>query len=265
MSWPWKIAVSLAWGLLLALGAALHAGVALWLFARALLYGDTVFPDSYERVFLLGVAAAMLLAFAGVTALVFSLGRLSPALDGRLQRSAALRWSVLALPLLLLAAVVWAYERRQSESARSFAAHQALEQRRAEAHRLTSAEWRLDPATGRLWIVLAADGVAGGSYTLSWEASGGARALIGSGTMSQELPAGPASLTVDLDAADLARRHARAIMNRNVETAIQVSVDFEFALALNGVSPSWEPPLRVRARLDYRYSPDGTITFQHPS
>ncbi|MDF2764297.1 MAG: hypothetical protein K0S81_1291 [Rhodospirillales bacterium] len=265
MSWPWKIAVSLAWGLLLGLGAALHSGVALWLFARVFVFGDSVFPDSFDRVFLLGVAAAVLLAFAAVAALVFSLRRLSPALDSRLQRSAGLRWSVLAFPLLLVAGVVWAYERREAESARSFAAHQALEQRRAEAHRLTSAEWRLDPASGRLWIVLAADGVAGGTYTLSWEATDGARAFIGSGTMRQDLPAGPASLTVDLDAADFARRYAGVILNRNVETLIEVSVDFEFALALKGLPPTWQPPLRVRAKLDYRYSPDGTITFRPPS
>jgi hypothetical protein len=265
MSWPWKIAVSLAWGLLLGFGAAVQAGLALWLFGRVVLYGDSVFPDSFDRVFLLGVAAAVLLAFAAVTAIVFSLRRLWPALDSRLQRSAGLRWSVLAIPLLLVAGVVWAYERREAESARSSAAHEALEQRRAEAHRLTSAEWRLDPASGRLWIMLAADGRAGGTYTLSWEATDGARAPLGSGTMRQDLPAGPAFLTVDLDAADFARRYARAILNRNLETLIQISVDVEFALARNGVPPTWEPPLRVRATLDYRYRPDGTITFRPPS
>jgi hypothetical protein len=264
MPWPWKIALSLAWGLLLGLAAALQAGVALWLVGRVVLYGDTVFPASFDGVFLLGVAAAVLLAFAAVTALVFNLRRLSPALDSRLQQSAGLRWSALVLPLLALAAVFWAYERREAESARSVAAHQALEQRRAEAHRLTSAEWRLDPASGRLRIELAANGVAGGTYTLSWNASVAPEPL-GAGTLRQELAAGHAALTVDLDAADLARRYARAILNRNAETEIQMSLDLEFALAPDGVRPSWEPPLRVRATLDYRYSPDGTITFQHPS
>jgi hypothetical protein len=265
MSGPWKIALSLAWGLLLAGGVALHAGVALWLFARVFIYRDSVFPDSFDKVFLLGVGGAALLSFATVAVLVFNLRRLSAPLDARLGTNAVLRWTVLAVPLLIMAGVVWAYERQQADVKRSVAAHQAMEQRRAQAHRLTSAEWRLDATTGRLWIALAADGRAGGSYTLSWEARAGGGGSLGSGTVSRELLAGPASLTVELDAADLARRYARAVLNRDVKAGIQVSLDIDFALALNGLPPGSEPPLRVGPKLDYDYSPDGTIAFRPPS
>ena len=51
---------------------------------------------------------AALLAFAAVAAAFVFLPRISPWLDRRLQVSAALRWAMLAMPLLVTAGVVGA-------------------------------------------------------------------------------------------------------------------------------------------------------------
>jgi hypothetical protein len=266
MSWPWKIALSFSWGLLLAGGVAYWAGATLLGFAWIYLYGDDSWPGYFDTLFLVVAVAAALLAFAGVAGAFAFLPRISPWLDRRLRVSAVLRWTLLAMPLLVMAGVVGAYERGEAVTARSSAAHQALEQRRAEAHRLTAAEWRLDRPAGRLIIELAADGVAGGSYALLWEARGsGEAAPVGSGSSSQRLTPGPARLILELDAAELARSYAEAVLTRPEAVQIDLTLTIELALAWEEDSVRGQnPPLRLTVPISYDYRPDGSVQFTPP-
>jgi hypothetical protein len=103
MSWPWKIALSLSWGLVLAGGLAYWAGATLLGLAWIYLYGDDPWPGHFDTMFLVVAVLAALLAFAAVAAAFVFLPRISPWLDRRLQVSAALRWAMLAMPLLVTA------------------------------------------------------------------------------------------------------------------------------------------------------------------
>jgi hypothetical protein len=263
MSWPWKIALSLSWGLVLAGGLAYWAGATLLGLAWIYLYGDDPWPGHFDTVFLVVAVLAALLAFAAVAAAFVFLPRISPWLDRRLQVSAALRWAMLAMPLLVTAGVVGAYERGEAESARSFAADQALERRRAEAHRLISAEWRLDRTAGRLIIELAADGVAEGSYALLWEARGaGEPDPVGLGSSSHRLTPGPAKLILELDAAELARSYAEAVLTRPEAVQIDLTLTIELALAWEEDSATGQnSPLRLTVPISYHYRPDGSVQF----
>ena len=264
MSWPWKIALSLAWGLVLGLAAALGAGAMLLGVAWLYLYGDDPWPESFDEAVLIGTAAAGLLTCAAVIAGFALLPRVSPSLDRRLQARAALRWTVLAIPLLLAAGAVAAYARQQAAWTAGRAAAERQEQRRAQAHRLTSAEWRLDAPVGRLFVELSAEGVAEGSYSLLWEARGvGAPEPIGSGTViGSLLPAGPGRLSLQLDASALARRYAEAVLSRPEAVQIDLPLTLEFALAIEGESAyPGDPPLRLTVPLSFDYRPDGQVRF----
>jgi hypothetical protein len=263
MSWPWKIALSLAWGLVLGAAAALGAGAMLLAAAWLYLFGDDPWPQSFDAAVLIGSAAVGLLTCAAVGAGVAALPRLSPGLDRRLRSSAALRWTVLAIPLLLAAGAVAAYARQQAAWTTERAAAERQEQRRAQAHRLTSAEWRFDAPSGRLFVELSAEGAAEGTYSLLWEAHGvGASEAVGFGAVIGSLPAGPGRLSLQLDASALARRYAESALSRPEAVQIDLPLTLEFALALKGESAlPGGPRLRLTVPLSFGYGPDGRVRF----
>jgi hypothetical protein len=263
MSWPWKIALSLAWGLVLGSAAALSAGAMLLGAAWLYLFGDDPWPQWFDEAVLIGSAAAGLLTCAAVIAGVAALPLLSPGLDRRLQASAALRWTVLAIPWLLAAGAVAAYARQQAAWTAERAAAERQDQRLAQAHRLTSAEWRLEAPSGRLFVELSAEGVAEGTYSLLWEAHGvGAPEAIGSGAVIGSLPAGSGRLSLQLDASALARRYAESVLSRPEAVQIDLPLTLEFALAVEGGSArSGGPRLRLTVPLSFGYGPDGQVRF----
>lgn len=121
--------------------------------------------------------------------------------------------------------------------------------------------WRLDPEAGRLWIEIAATDAAGGSYVLSWEArAAGLAKPLDASTALHALPAGPARLTLTLDAAGLARSYAEAVMSRPEAVAIDLSLAVTLSLAPEGLPP-FDEGLRLTIPLSFAYRPDGAVAF----
>jgi hypothetical protein len=264
----WSIALSLAWGVTLGGFAAFYTAALLLGIGWLYVYGDDVWPERFTDAVLLAAALVGFITFAAVALLVFNLRRISPWLDGRLQASAALRWALLALPLLLLSGALWTQQRQEAAADRARAVEAAAAQRQGQAHRLVSAEWRLDASSGRLRLELAAEGMRAGSYALLWEARGtGADRPLGSGSAAQSLSAGPARLTLELDAADLARSYAEAVLSRPEPVQIDLSLSVELSLSLEGggAADAHGSRLRLEVPLSYDWRPDGRVVFAAPA
>ena len=262
MPWPWKIALALVWGLVLGIFAAAWTAATLLAAGWIYLYGDDAWPAEFtERTVPLVSGLAGLFAFAAVAGLWASMGRISPGLVSILRARAALRWTLLAIPILLVAAAMGAVLVRQIEADRAHASEQALASRAAEAHRLTGAAWRLTRAEGMLHLGLVAIGATPAEYDLSWEARGpGFAEPFGSGATTRQLPAGPTILELDLDARALAGSYAEQALTRAETVEIDLPLAVHLTLTRRGERGS-ESHLIVKVPLSYRYEPGGLVTF----
>ena len=258
----WRIALSLAWGTALGGLLAIQTAALLLSLGWVFLYGDEPWPAHFtDRIVPIAAGLAGVLGFVAVVAFAVWLRRSQPALERWLAKSAPFRWALIAAPVALMVSALWAVQRQDAAADRARAGEELVAARQAAAHRLVSAASRLDPSPGRLWIEIAAEGVAAGAYDLLWEARGvGVDEPLGAGSTRVYLPAGPAALTLDLDATELARRYARAILTRSEPVAIDMPIALELSLASEGLPPG-EAGLRVAATLSFDYRPDGTVLF----
>ena len=258
----WTIALALAWGLGLGAFAAAWTAATLLAAGWIYLYGDDAWPEQFtDRTVPLVSALAGIIVFSAVAALWALLPRLSPQLVSRLGASAALRWSLLTVPALLVAAALAAVLVREVAADRARAAEQAVALRAAEAHRLTGAAWRLTRAEGRLHLGLVAIGAAPAEYDLGWEARGpGVAEPIGSGGTMRHLPAGPSVLELDLDARALAGGYAEHVLTRSEPVEIDLPLSLHLTLMRQGERDT-QTHLVVKLPLSYRYEPGGLVTF----
>ena len=262
MSWPWKIALALVWGLVMGAFAAAWTAAALLAAGWIYLYGDDAWPAEFtERTVPLFSGLAGLFVFAAVAGLWVAMSRISPWFVSRLRASAALRWSLVALPMLLIAAATGTALVRETQAARAHAAEEALAQRAAEAHRLTGAAWRLTGAEGMLHLGRVAIGATPAEYDLRWEARGpGFAEPFDSGATMRQLPAGPTILELDLDARALAGSYAEHVLTRAETVEIDLPLSVHLTLMRRGEGGA-ESHLIVNMPLSYRYEPGGLVTF----
>jgi hypothetical protein len=258
----WFIALSLAWGLTLGALAAIGTAVTLLGFGWLFLYGDDPWPAGFTGMAVpLAAALAAIGVFGAVLAFAAYLRRTYPDLERRLQASAALRWGALAAPALLIAGLLGAAVQQEREADRARVEAAQAELRQVRAHRLASAAWRLNRQSGQLQIEVETAGLAAGSYALRWQARAiGVAKPLAAGSAVNALPAGPASLTLVLDASGVARSYAEAVMSRPEAVVIDLSLAVELSLALEGLPPLDEG-LQLTVPLSFAYQPDGTVAF----
>lgn len=262
----WRMGLALVWGATLGAAAAFWAAATLLAAGWVYLHGDDPWPQQFTSLTVPMVAALVgLSAFAAAAALWLGLPRISPSLDRRLGASAPLRWAILLLPMLLWAGSLWGLQRQQASWDAERAATEQAERRMAGAHRLTSAEWRLDGPAGQLRLDLTSEGTAG-AYELRWVAfAAGVAEPLGSGAAAQALPAGRAAITGEIDAAALARIYAEAVLTRPESVQIDLAMQVELSLLPAGEGDgarSQEPQLRLTVPLAYDYGADGAVRFR---
>ncbi len=258
----WIVALALAWGLTIGCLVALLTALGLLAVGWVYLFGDDPWPDHFTQVAVPAVAGgAGLVGIAAAAVLGARLRRAWPGLGRRLQSSPAMRWGALAAPLLILGALALTFQRQEAATALARAEAEALASRQAQAHRLVTADWELHAAGGRLRIALAASGALAGDYRLRWKARGpGTDAPLAAGIVRRSLPAGPGEMSLELDADELARRYAQAILSRPQAVLIDLPHAIELSLALEP-DGSAESRLILQVPLSFAYEPGGAVAF----